>query len=374
MSTSDNYHHSYKAVQEVILRSHDEEWTQVLKEKVACQDWEGGIALALVTSNTTNGTSARPDLLGDEEEQRPLLNPSQEGSFALSSRQGYASIQSKHQPIQLTKEQQLCGFREMMIGILSSSSRTIETHTTSLIQHRRVLSRNLYSVTRSPESGITTTRVFLEFLDTYLLNDALRGHSNVQNAIVRKRYDLLAQFEYMDCGEVLPNRRLSVCSLDDVPRASSKVSIEEGGGRNDKDEDIWSSSMECCAICLGSIQNKGEEEMTTLPSCNHGFCTKCIQEWAEHTSIPSCPTCREPIPSPNIVSTSTTAVPVPAPQERDNQHPRGERLRQLRQRQEQRQERGKCVGILVLFFFFCTYVLVFILPTQHALRTFSSVS
>ena len=46
--------------------------------------------------------------------------------------------------------------------------------------------------------------------------------------------------------------------------------------RNDDDEDLLSSSMECCAICLDSILiRKEEREMMTFLSCNHVFCTKC---------------------------------------------------------------------------------------------------
>ena len=337
VTTQDFVEEVQEVLSVVVLRSHDYslpvERIQAMKEKVARQDWKGWIALALAsTSTATDGTRSGP-LRGDDEQQ-PLLTPSQE-------QEGYASIlHSIPQPIQLTKEQRLCSFREMMIGILSSSRTIASTGTTGSTPpqssvHRRVLSRKLYSAS----SQKAMTRIVLEFLDSTNGVDDVVRHMKTQDAIARKRYDLLVRSEYMDC--------------DEVPRVSSskKISIEEGGGANDEAEDIWSSSMEFCAICLDSIIHTGEEEgMTTFLPCNHGFCTKCIQEWAEHS--PTCPTCREPIPSLNGVSTSTA---VAAPQDQENQHPRGERLRQLRRRQEQRQERGKCVGNAVLFFFFCLY-------------------
>ena len=122
--------------------------------------------------------------------------------------------------------------------------------------------------------------------------------------------------------------------------------------RNDEDEDLLSStrSMECCAICLDSILiRKGEKEMITLLSCNHVFCTKCIQEWEKYNQ--TCPTCREPIKSPNGVSTRT-AVPA---QEQYTQHQGGDR-------EEQRQEGEKCLGNVVFFFFFWLHVYIVLLP------------
>ena len=126
----------------------------------------------------------------------------------------------------------------------------------------------------------------------------------------------------------------------------------ETDSRNDEDEDVLSSSMECCAICLDSILiRKEEKEMITLLSCNHVFCTKCIQEWEKYSQ--TCPTCREPIPSPNGVSTRTA---VPAQEEQyTQQHQGGDR-------EEQRQEGEKCFGNVAFFFFFWLHVYVVLLP------------
>ena len=127
------------------------------------------------------------------------------------------------------------------------------------IKNKRKLSKKIHSAS-SIDEIIKTVLNSLESTKPILDHALRRG---IKDVIQRKRFDLLLLPQYFDCEE--------------VPRL--KVADEEEG--NEEEEDHID-----CAICLYRIQ---EVAMSRL-SCNHSFCTECIQLWMEQNL--TCPTCR----------------------------------------------------------------------------------
>jgi hypothetical protein len=98
----------------------------------------------------------------------------------------------------------------------------------------------------------------------------------VASHLMECRFDLLLKPEYFDCEEMARNQ------VDGPPSTggfSDTSTTEFGGGGEDHE----------CVICL----SKKTQAEQTLLSCNHGFCTECINAWTLLSR--TCPTCRQPL-------------------------------------------------------------------------------
>ena len=317
-----------KEVLPTLLRDHYSlvpvEVIQAMMEKVDCQDWEGWLALASMAPSAVIETkgSIFPEQQEVEGEQEPLVHP--HDLLDLTSREGYGSTsQTTHDPaIRLSNDEQLTVFREMMIGMVSSS-RLLASQSYQL---RRVLNRNI----NAASSQEAITKAVLDFLNMTSNVDDLERQTGVQNAFARQRYDLLLRSEYMDCDDECDGDKTTLESPDEAYCSAEEHHV----GTEDQDFEIGTES---CTICFNSTM---KEEGGIILTCQHAFCTGCIQEWAKHS--PTCPTCRQPIDSPHVPIPATVA-PVPRRQI-DSMLP-------ILQREQLRENRRKLFRFVVLLLF-----------------------
>jgi len=166
----------------------------------------------------------------------------------------------------------LQSFRKMVVEIFTRS-RKIAT----LNLNRR---QRLGQMIHEASTVDALVDVALDSLKVSEIFDAVQ-RNEVANHILGGRFDLLLQQDYFDCEE---KRRRMVQLPEFRLMSDSSTSSNDQEGTNDIDES--------CVICLGEL----DTERTVL-TCNHQFCTGCIQSWMERSS--TCPVCRAEIPNSN---------------------------------------------------------------------------
>ena len=162
-------------------------------------------------------------------------------------------------------------YRNMVVKILSSSRRIATMRAT----RRRHLGNKIHSARSIDE----IKKIAFYHLDTSNIIVEESERQEIRDNVANGRYDLLLLPKFFDCEEIPRSRN---AAYGNYTHLEAQTQEEEEDEDDDDDENE-------CVICLGAIN---PDEQTVL-SCNHSFCTECIQNWMATSS--TCPICRAPL-------------------------------------------------------------------------------